>query len=110
MPAQGQSQQLDTSNPALGTLFQKTYRLGAERESHRVRKSLDFGGHKPQLLAAQFIDLITRSQARKPRRINPCSDQQMQARGEMVQQEKQQGLTRLGREMVDVIQDQDRFV
>src|SRR5215472_12169858 len=34
----------------------------------------------------------------------------MQARGQMVQQEQQQGLTRLGRELVDVIQNQGRFV
>jgi hypothetical protein len=70
-----------------------------------MRKRLDFGGHKPQLLAAQFIDLLTRSHARKSRWIHPCADQQMQARGEMIQQKEQEGLTCLGREMMDVIQD-----
>ena len=43
VPAQGQCHQLDPRNPALGSLFQQTDRLGAERESHRVHKRLDFG-------------------------------------------------------------------
>nr|WP_235932661.1 hypothetical protein [Dictyobacter arantiisoli] len=110
MPAQDQHQQLDPGNPPLGPLFQQTDRLRAERESHRLRKRLDFGGHKPQSFSAQFSDLLTCPQARKPRRIHPCADQQMQARGKMVQQKEQQGLTRLGHESVDVIQDQDRLV
>ncbi|GHO63002.1 hypothetical protein KSC_018940 [Ktedonobacter sp. SOSP1-52] len=34
----------------------------------------------------------------------------MQTRGEMVQQKQQEGLTHLGRESVNVIQDQDSVV
>src|SRR5258707_9287311 len=105
-----QHEQLDSSNPPLGPLFQQTDRLEAERKFHGVRKRLDFGWRKPQLLAAQFSDLLTRPQARKSRWIHPCADQQMQTRGKMVQQKEQEGLTCLGREMVDVIQDQDGVV
>src|SRR5258707_11901464 len=48
-----QHQQLDSSNPPLGPLFQQTDRLGAERKFHGVRKRSE--EHTSELQSRQYL-------------------------------------------------------
>ena len=111
LPAQRQGGQPQAGHPAFGAGRQRRHRRGGQVSTSRFaeqRRRLSRG--EPQVGGAQLGQLPASPQpGQRQRRVGPAGQHQMQAWGQVLQQERQRRVHRLGVDQVVVIEDQQHL-